>query len=143
VQLASPHSQIKSSTSRTSNVVATSSMRSLISRKTDSFKPIRRSRSSINASLPLEIPGCQREIKLDPFNQAWGAFRLSRTRNTYCVEESLRQQFSMLTILHAACATALDAFYAADNAIDRELVSDLEKMVERTRREIANLAKVS
>jgi hypothetical protein len=59
------------------------------------------------------------------------------------VEESLRQQFSMLTILHAACATALDAFYAADNAIDRELVSDLEKMVERTRREIANLAKLS
>ena len=49
----------------------------------------------------------------------------------------------MLTILHAACATALDAFYAADNTVDRELVSDLEKMVERTRREIENLAKVS
>ena len=47
----------------------------------------------------------------------------------------------MLTILHAACATALDAFYATDNAIDRELVGDLEKMVERTRREIENLAK--
>jgi hypothetical protein len=68
---------------------------------------------------------------------------VSRSRNTRRVEESLRQQFSMLTILHAACATALDAFYAADNAIDQELVSDLEKMVERTRREIANLAKAS
>lgn len=47
----------------------------------------------------------------------------------------------MLTILHAACATALDAFYAAGNAIDRELISDLERMVERTHREIENLAR--
>jgi uncharacterized membrane protein (DUF106 family) len=59
------------------------------------------------------------------------------------VEESLRQQVSMLTILHAACTTALEAFYAADNLIDRELVGDLEKMVERTRREIEKLAKGS
>jgi hypothetical protein len=57
------------------------------------------------------------------------------------VEESLKHQFSMLTILHAACATALDAFYAAGNAIDRELISDLERMVERTHREIENLAR--
>jgi hypothetical protein len=70
-------------------------------------------------------------------------FRVSRSRNTQRVEESLRRQFSMLTILHAACATALEAFYAADNAIDRELVTDLEKMVERTRREIENVAKAS
>ena len=59
------------------------------------------------------------------------------------MEESFRQQFSMLTILHASCATALDAFYAADNVIDRELVGDLEKMVKRTRLEIENLAKAS
>jgi len=49
----------------------------------------------------------------------------------------------MLTILHAACTTALEAFHATDNAIDRELISDLEKMVERTRLEIENLAKAS
>jgi hypothetical protein len=57
------------------------------------------------------------------------------------MDETVRQQLSMLTILHASCATALDAFYAADNAIDRELIRDLEKMVERTRLEIENLAK--
>jgi hypothetical protein len=55
------------------------------------------------------------------------------------MDEKLRQQVSMLTILHAACRTALDAFYAADNPVDTELVADLEKMVERTHAEIARL----
>lgn len=45
----------------------------------------------------------------------------------------------MLTILQAATATALDHFRAADNPVDRELVADLEKMVERTRLEIERL----
>ena len=49
----------------------------------------------------------------------------------------------MLTILHAACKTALEAFHAADNLIDRELVVDLEKMVERTRLELETFAKIS
>jgi len=46
----------------------------------------------------------------------------------------------MLTILHAAASTALDAFRAADNPIDSELVADLERMVERTHGEIERLA---
>jgi hypothetical protein len=49
----------------------------------------------------------------------------------------------MLRILHASCATALDAFRAADNPVDTELVSDLEKMVERTRVELERLAALS
>jgi hypothetical protein len=56
------------------------------------------------------------------------------------VNEQLRQQISMLTILHAACKTALDAFYAAHNPVDNELCTDLEKMVERTRVELERLA---
>lgn len=46
----------------------------------------------------------------------------------------------MLRILYGACATALDAFRAADNPVDAELVSDLEKMVERTRGEVERLS---
>ena len=46
----------------------------------------------------------------------------------------------MLRILYAASATALDAFRAADNPVDGELVADLEKMVARTEREIERLA---
>lgn len=46
----------------------------------------------------------------------------------------------MLRILYAACATALDAFRAADNAVDAELVRDLEQMVERTNAEIGRLS---
>jgi hypothetical protein len=56
------------------------------------------------------------------------------------MDETVRQQLSMLTILHAACMTALEAFHAADKLIDRQLVADLEKMVERTRLEIKAVA---
>jgi hypothetical protein len=49
----------------------------------------------------------------------------------------------MLRILHAACATALDAFRAADNPVDTKLMIDLEKMVERTRVELQRFAEPS
>jgi hypothetical protein len=48
----------------------------------------------------------------------------------------------MLHILYGACTTALNAFRAADNPIDEELVVDLEAMVVRTRDEIERLATV-
>ena len=47
----------------------------------------------------------------------------------------------MLRILLATCETTLDTLKAADNAVDAELVADLERMVDRTRRELAALAK--
>jgi hypothetical protein len=49
----------------------------------------------------------------------------------------------MLTILLATCETSLQAFKAADNAVDAELVADLEKMVARTRRELEQLTRAS
>lgn len=45
----------------------------------------------------------------------------------------------MLTILLATCETALQAFQAADNPVDSQLVQELEQMVERTRRELEEL----
>lgn len=45
----------------------------------------------------------------------------------------------MLGILYGACSAALDAFRAADNRIDDQLVADLETMVERTTGEIERL----
>jgi hypothetical protein len=59
------------------------------------------------------------------------------------IDESSLQQLSMLRILHASCATALDAFRAADNPVDAQLLIDLEKMVERTRVELERFAKPS
>lgn len=56
------------------------------------------------------------------------------------VDPDTQQHLSMLRILYAASATALDAFRAADNPVDAELVADLERMVERTHDEIARLA---
>ena len=55
------------------------------------------------------------------------------------IAEDTQQHLSMLTLLCAASQTALEAFRAADNPVDRELVADLERMVERTRREIDRL----
>lgn len=46
----------------------------------------------------------------------------------------------MLRILYGACAAARDAFRAADNPVDQELVADLEAMIERTRGEIERLS---
>jgi len=46
----------------------------------------------------------------------------------------------MLTILLATCRTALDAFRAAGNPIDNDFVEDLERITERTRRELEVLA---
>jgi hypothetical protein len=41
---------------------------------------------------------------------------------------------------YGACTAALDAFHAADNPVDEQLVADLEKVIERTKGEIERLA---
>jgi hypothetical protein len=46
----------------------------------------------------------------------------------------------MLRILYGACAAALDAFRAADNPVDEQLLADLEAMVKRTKGEIERLS---
>ena len=46
----------------------------------------------------------------------------------------------MLHILYGACSAALNAFRAADNPIDEQLVRDLEGMVARTQDEIERIA---
>jgi hypothetical protein len=51
------------------------------------------------------------------------------------------REVAMLTILLATCETSLQAFRAAGNAVDADLVADLEKMIERTRRELEALAR--
>jgi hypothetical protein len=49
------------------------------------------------------------------------------------------QHLAMLRILYGACVTALEAFRAADNPVDDQLVADLETTVERTKSEIERL----
>lgn len=53
--------------------------------------------------------------------------------------ETTRKHLAMLQILYGASAAALDAFRAADNPIDEQLVIDLEAMLTRTRGEIERL----
>jgi hypothetical protein len=51
-----------------------------------------------------------------------------------------QQHLDMLRILSAVSETALEAFLrAAPNPVDRELVDDLGRMVERTHRKIDRL----
>jgi hypothetical protein len=49
------------------------------------------------------------------------------------------QHLAMLRILYGSCVTALEAFRAADNPVDEQLVTDLETMVERTKGEIERM----
>jgi hypothetical protein len=51
-----------------------------------------------------------------------------------------RRQRSMLMILLATCERALEAFQAADNAVDEAFVADLERIIARTRDELAEMA---
>ena len=70
-------------------------------------------------------------------------FNWDASGNGSAIPDAGQQHLSMLRILYAASAAALDAFRAADNPVDTQLVDDLEKMVERTRREIERLAAAS
>ena len=54
--------------------------------------------------------------------------------------KSSDQHLAMLHILYGACSAALNAFRAADNPVDEQLVRDLEAMVKRTQDEIEKLA---
>jgi hypothetical protein len=56
--------------------------------------------------------------------------------------KSREQQLAMLHILYGACSAALNAFRAADNPIDKQLVLDLEAMIARTQGEIDRLAAI-
>jgi hypothetical protein len=50
------------------------------------------------------------------------------------------KEAAMLRILLATCQTAIDAFQAANNPVDQELLIDLQNMVERTRRELERIS---
>jgi hypothetical protein len=52
------------------------------------------------------------------------------------------QHLAMLRILYGACSAALDAFRAADNPVDRQLVADLGSMMTRTHGEIERLTRL-
>jgi hypothetical protein len=52
------------------------------------------------------------------------------------------QHLAMLRILYGACSAALDAFRAADNPVDAQLVGDLESMMHRTKDEIDRLTSI-
>jgi hypothetical protein len=45
----------------------------------------------------------------------------------------------MFLLLLATCETALDRFARADARVDDQLVTDLERVIERTRRELEAL----
>lgn len=55
------------------------------------------------------------------------------------IEQDTTQHLAMLRILYGACAAALNAFRAAGNPVDEQLVIDLEMMVTRTSAEIERL----
>ena len=46
----------------------------------------------------------------------------------------------MLTILIAACENAIEAFHASANPVDGDFLMDLERVVERSRKELTALA---
>ena len=50
-----------------------------------------------------------------------------------------RQQRAVLLILLTTCERALEALHVADNPVDTEFVTDIERLIARTRQEIEAL----
>ena len=53
------------------------------------------------------------------------------------IDASLQSQRAILVILLATSEKALEALQAADNPVDEEFLADLERITERTRRELS------
>ena len=53
--------------------------------------------------------------------------------------QTVQQQIALLTILIGCGEKAVEAFHAADNPLDETFVEDLERIVERSRQELAVL----
>lgn len=70
-------------------------------------------------------------------------FRWSCTWYLAFMASDTQRHIAMLRILLATCETALDAFHAADNPVDADFVEDLERITERTRKELAALVSAS
>ena len=51
-----------------------------------------------------------------------------------------QKEIAMLRILLATGETALETFTAADSLLEADFVDDLERIIERTRRELAAVA---
>jgi hypothetical protein len=51
-----------------------------------------------------------------------------------------QQEVALLTILLATCERSLEAFQAAGNTLDDDFVSDLERIIARTRGELDTLS---
>lgn len=49
------------------------------------------------------------------------------------------QEVALLKILIACGEKAIEAFQASDNPVDVEFLADLERIIERSRRELATL----
>src|SRR5690242_6820587 len=93
-----------------------------------------RGRSCEASRSSLYLPVCTAEW---PVGRKFAAPRITGTR--WAMATGTHQHLAMLRILYGACAAALDAFRAADNPVDDQLVADLEAMIERTKGEIERL----
>jgi len=51
-----------------------------------------------------------------------------------------RREIALLNILIACGEKTIEAFQASDNPVDKEFLGDLERIIERSRQEVAALA---
>jgi hypothetical protein len=54
-----------------------------------------------------------------------------------------KQEIALLTILIACGEKAIEAFQASDNPVDVEFLAELERVIERSRKELTALAERS
>ena len=92
-----------------------------------------------NAKAVPERGLCSHAQRPAPIGFPVGSFLSVANGNAGRISTDDEYRLSMLRILYGASAAALETFRAADNPVDAELVADLERVIERTKSEIARL----
>ena len=54
-----------------------------------------------------------------------------------------RKEIALLTILIACGEKAIEAFQASDNPVDADFLTDLERIIERSRNELVTLSQAN
>lgn len=68
-----------------------------------------------------------------------GLAAAQRGKTAHIEDRSDRQEIALLTILIACGEKAIEAFQASDNPVDVDFLTELERVIQRSRKELAAL----
>ncbi len=90
-----------------------------------------------SAAGPRSPPRLRKRVPAGATHERWRFVRRASGYRSRITTE--KQEVALLRILVACGEKAIEAFHAADNPIDHDFVTELERVVDRSRAELAVL----